>query len=173
MNNKLYMILLMVPTLIYAANGEHGAAQYDIVPRTINFFIFVGILYYLIAEPIKNFFVGRKTGIADRLNSIQEKLKASHKEKEEAKELITKAKIKAKNIIETSQEEIEIIKSRILSDLDSELETIKKGFEDQIQIERRKMTRNVISEILDEIFKKDLISLEKDQMLDIVMKKVA
>ncbi|MDX1809497.1 MAG: F0F1 ATP synthase subunit B [Sulfurospirillaceae bacterium] len=173
MKNKLYIVLLTVPTVIFAATGESGGAEYDIIPRAINFFIFAGILYYLIAEPIKNFFVGRKTAIADRLNSIQEKLKESNKEKEEAKELITKAKVQAKNIVETTKEEIEIVKSKIFSDLEMELEIMKKGFEDQIQIERRKMTREVISEILDEMFKADSISLEKDKMLDIVMKKVA
>lgn len=173
MNKKLYMILLIAPTVIFAATAENGAHEYDIIPRAINFFIFAGILYYLIAEPIRSFFVGRKTSIADRLNSIQEKLKESNKEKEDAKELVAKAKVQAKNLLETNQEEIEILKSKILADLDAEIEIIQKGLEDQMQIEKRKMTREVISEVLDEMFSKDMASLQKDKMLDIVMKKVA
>lgn len=173
MNKILYMILLMAPTIIFAAAGESGAHEYDIIPRAINFFIFAGILYYLIAEPLRSFFTARKNSIADRLNSIQVKLKESHKEKEDAKELVVKAKVQAKNLLETNQEEIEILKSKILADLNTEIGILQKGLEDQMQIEKRKMTREVISEVLDEIFSKDLASLQKDKMLDIVMKKVA
>ena len=57
---------------------------YDIVPRTINFIIFAAILYYLIANPVKNAYKGRIEGIAARLDNIEQKLKESKAKKDDA-----------------------------------------------------------------------------------------
>jgi len=173
MKKILYITLLILPVFLFAAGEQEASKGTDIIPRTINFLIFAAILYYLFANQVKDFFTGRRSGIADRLNSIQEKLKESSREKAEAKELIAKAKIEAKTILETSRNETQIIKAKILENLKMDMENLEKGFEDQISIERRKMTRAVISDILDDVFAKDSLSLEKDELLNIVMKKVA
>jgi len=171
---KIYMILFLVlPVFLFGSTtdaAEHGT---DIIPRTINFIIFAGIIYYLAAKPIKDFFEGRRNSIANQLDSIQEKLKASKKEKENARELIAKAEVTAKEMIETTKQEIELQKTKILEDLKNELENFDKSFDDHCEIEKRKMTREVISEILDEVFAKGNLALKKDELLDIVLKKVA
>ena len=169
----LYISLLTLPIFLFASGAEGVDKGTDIVPRTINFLIFAAILYYLAANQIKDFFVGRKAGIADRLDSIQKKLKESAREKAEAKELIDRAKVEAKEILEISKEETQILKAKILENLELDMENLEKGYEDQISIERRKMTRSVISEVLDDVFAKGSLSLEKDELLNIVMKKVA
>jgi len=173
MKKLIYILLLILPVFLFAESAQEASKGTDIIPRTINFLIFAGILYYLAANQIKDFFVGRKTGIADRLNSIQEKLKESSREKAEAKELIQKAKAEAKEILEISKNETQILKAKILENLELDMENLEKGYEDQISIERRKMTRAAISEVLDDVFAKDSLSLEKDELLNIVMKKVA
>ena len=173
MKKTLYMLFLILPVFVFAAGGEEASKGTDIIPRTINFLIFAGILYYLAANQIKDFFTSRRRSIADRLNSIQEKLKQSAKDKAQAKELIEKAKVEAKSILETSKNETQILKAKILENLQMDIQNLEKGYEDQISIERRKMTRAAISEVLDEVFAKDSLSLEKDELLNIVMKKVA
>ncbi len=173
MKKLFYILLLILPALVYASGSGEGAESTDIIPRTINFLIFAAILYYFIANPIKDFFSGRKKSIADRLNSIQEKLKESNNQKVQAKELIEKAKIEAETIMETSKNETEILKAKILENHKMDIENLEKGFEDQTSIEQRKMRRTVISEILDEVFSEDSLLLKKDELLDIVMKKVA
>ena len=171
---KIILFLMLILPVVIFASGESGAEHgTDIIPRTINFVIFAGIIYYLAAKPIKDFFVGRSSSIADQLNSIQEKLKASNKEKEDAKELVAKAKVSAKSIIETTQQEIELQKAKISEDLKVELGNMDKSFDDHCEIEKRKMTREVITEILDVVFEEGNLSLEKDELLNIVMKKVA
>ncbi len=171
---KIILFLMLILPVVIFASGENGAEHgTDIIPRTINFVIFAGIIFYLAAKPIKDFFVGRSSSIADQLNSIQEKLKASNKEKEDAKELVVKAKVSAKSIIETTQQEIELQKAKISEDLKAELGNMDKSFDDHCEIEKRKMTREVITEILDVVFEEGNLSLEKDELLNIVMKKVA
>ncbi len=173
MKKLLYLLFLILPVAIFAA-GENGASEgTDIIPRTINFLIFAAILYYLAANPIKDFFTGRRSSIADRLNSIQEKLKESAQEKSDAKALVAQAKNEAKKILEDSKNETEILKTKIFENLELDLENLQRGFEDQTSIEKRKMTRVAISEILDDVFAQDSLSLEKDELLNIVMKKVA
>ncbi|MCF6173615.1 MAG: F0F1 ATP synthase subunit B [Campylobacteraceae bacterium] len=169
---KYYVILLLVIPAILLGS-QSGEQATDIIPRTINFIIFAAILYYLAAKPIKDFFVGRSNSIADKLNLIQEKLKATNREKEEAKEQIAKAKISAKSIFETINQEIELQKTKIQEDLEQEINNLDKSFKDHQDIEKRKMTRKVISEVLDVVFEEDNLSLKKDELLNIVMKKVA
>ncbi len=173
MKKLLYILLLILPAFVYASGGSEGAESTDIIPRTVNFLIFAAILYYFVANPVKDFFNGRKNSIADRLNSIQEKLKESSNQKNRAKELIEKAKIEAISIMEVSKNETEILKAKILENHKMDIENLEKSFDDQISIERRKMTRAVISEVLDDVFAKDSSLLKKDELLDIVMKKVA
>ena len=173
MKKLLYILILILPVFVYASGASEGSEGTDIIPRTVNFLIFAAILYYFIANPIKDFFTGRKNSIAGRLSAIQEKLKESSNQKNEAKELIEKAKIEAKSIMEVSKNETEILKAKILENHKMDIENLEKSFDDQTSIEQRKMTRTVISEVLDEVFAKDSLLLKKDELLDIVMKKVA
>ncbi|OQX77833.1 MAG: F0F1 ATP synthase subunit B [Epsilonproteobacteria bacterium 4484_65] len=87
--------LLMVPAMLLASGHADGEAtryfaqtgrETDFWPRVVNFTIFASLLYYLIASPIKNFFVGRKEGIAGQLKEIEDKLQAAKDEITEANE---------------------------------------------------------------------------------------
>ena len=71
--------------------------NYDIVQRTVNFIIFAGILWYLLADKIKAFFADRTLSIQAELDKVQDTLKASQdkvsrctKKLEEAKNLLLK-----------------------------------------------------------------------------------
>ncbi len=89
MKYLLVIIAVFLP-IVLLANGDSGhyealtGRETDYIPRIFNFTIFVGILYYLLANPIKNFFKGRKEGIANQLKEIEAKLQASKDEKKEA-----------------------------------------------------------------------------------------
>ncbi len=173
MKKKYIILLFILPAILFASSTQSAEHSTDIVPRTINFIIFAAIIYYLAAKPIKDFFVGRSTSIADKLNLIQEKLKTTHKHREEAKQLVQKAKLKAKNILKITNEEIELQKIKIQKDMEQENEYLDKAFEDFTNIEKRKMTREVISEVLDVVFEDGNLSLKKDELLNVVLKKVA
>ena len=62
--------MILAPVLLLASSAQ-GSGVTDIIPRTINFLIFAAILYYLIAQPAKEFYLSRKGDIANRLDSIQ------------------------------------------------------------------------------------------------------
>ena len=157
-----YLPLLLLPAAAFASGG--GSGEYDILPRAINFAIFAGILYYLIAEPAKTFYNDRLNGIAERLESIQQKLKESKAKKEEAVNKVEEAKANAKALVQTAQREAEILSEKLAADLRVELENLDKSHNESVEIERRRMTRSVVTEVLDEMFESDAISIERDEL---------
>ncbi len=168
-----YILILLAPALLLANSGGGEQGSTDIVPRAINFIIFASILYYLLADLIKNAYKGRISGIADRLNSIQVKVKESISAKQNAQAQVEEAKASALVLIETAKKEAQLLSSKVVSDTDAELENLEKGFKEKTIIERRRMTRDVVVGVLDEMFKQDSISIDKEELVQIVMKKVA
>jgi F-type H+-transporting ATPase subunit b len=166
-----YLILFIIPVLALANSGSE--ADMDIFQRSVNFLLFVGLLYYLLANSIKNFFKNRKKSIADKLSAIQEKLKESKKQKSEALEKVEEAKTTAKALLVTSEKENKIILAKISSDLVLEMKNLEKANQDQMDIERRKMMRSVVSETLSELFSEESIVIDKEKFINILLKKVA
>ena len=165
-----YILLLLSPVLLLASSG---GGETDIVPRAINFIIFASIMYYLLADHVKNAYKGRIAGIADRLNSIQVKVKESVTAKEAAQAKVEEAKANALALVETSRKEAQLLCVKVTNDTDVELQNLEKGFKEKTQIEKRRMTRTVVANALDEMFDKDSISIDKEELVKIVMKKVA
>ena len=165
-----YILLLLSPALLLASGGS---GETDIVPRAINFIIFASIMYYLLADHVKNAYKGRIAGIADRLNSIQVKVKESVSAKEAAQAKVEEAKANALVLVETSKKEAQLLSVKVANDADVELQNLEKGFKEKTQIEKRRMARGVVANVLDEMFDKDSISIDKEELVKIVMKKVA
>ena len=170
---KLRYLLLMITPALLLASGGGGTGETDIIPRTINFMIFAAILFYLLAEPAKQFYLGRKAGIADKLDSIQEKLKESNGAKEAAQRKVEEAKANAKSLIETSKKEAQLLADKIAKETEFELQNLDKAFTEKTEIERRKMARDVVNGVLDQMFAGEAIALDKEELVNIVMKKVA
>jgi len=167
-----YILLFLAPALLLA-NGGDSEGGTDIIPRAVNFIIFAAILYYLLADHVKAAYKGRIAGIADKLNSIQVKVKESISAKETAQAKVEEAKINAKTLIETSKKEAQLLSEKVAKDTELEISNLEKGFQDKTQIEKRRMTRDVVSSVLDEMFENDSVSLDKEELVKIVMKKVA
>lgn len=165
------MLFLLAPAVLLASGGENGGT--DIIARSIHFVIFAAILYYLVAEPAKDFYKNRIKGIADRLNSIQIKVNDSLRAKEKAIARVDEAKVSAKSVIETAKVEAIQLEKKIVNDSALEIQNLEKSFQEKIEIERRKMTRKVIKDLLEEVFNENTISLDKDELIKIVLKKVA
>ena len=170
MNIK-FILLLVAPILAFGAGN--GSGEYDIVPRVINFVIFFSILYYLIAKPIKAAYNGRINSIANRLNAIQEKLKASNAKKEEAAKRVENAKVMASDLADAIKKEIEIMLAKIEKDTQNEIAILEKSYEEQKEFEERKLVRAAVSEVLDELFESDAMKIDQNELINLIMKKVS
>ena len=167
-----YLLLLLAPIALFASGGESGGST-DILPRTINFLICAAIMYYYVADSAKQWYVGRKNNIATQLDSIQIKLKESNSKKEVALAKVEEAKANARALVETAKKEATLLSEKVAQDADAEIESLERAFDDRIAIERRKMQRAIVCEILDEMFKEGSITLDNDEIVKIVNKKVA
>lgn len=166
-----YFLLILAPVIVLGSDAAKSGT--DIVPRAINFLIFASILYYLVADAAKDFYFGRKNAIATKLDSIQMKLKESNSKKEAALQKVEEAKASVRTLIETAKKEAVILSDKIAADTEQEIENLEKALHDKVSIEERKMQRNVVNEVLDDLFKEGSIALDHNEMVKIINKKVA
>jgi len=175
------LALWAIPAIVLASGGHSEESRYlaqtgretDFIPRIFNFLIFAGIAYYLLANPIKNFFVGRQKGIADQLKEIEARLQASKEEKKEAEAKIEESKKKAEEIIETAGKEAEILSARIAENSDNELRILEKQYEEKATLEERRVIREAIKDVLSSNINNDDIPLDEKKIVNLLDKKVA
>ncbi len=164
------LVSAFLPSALFASSG---GTDYDIVPRTINFLIFAAILVYLLKNPAKNFYNGRISRIATRLDDIQKRVLESKNKKLELLKSIENAKKESEEAIELAQKEASIIANKIKEDTKAELLLLERYFEEQKDYERRKMQKEVIASILNQMFENKENELSQDAILDIMLKKVS
>ncbi|MRJ02801.1 MAG: F0F1 ATP synthase subunit B [Epsilonproteobacteria bacterium] len=165
--------LLSITLLASTAMASEGGGGTDFIPRTVNFLIFAAILYYLVAEPVKNFFKNRSEKIAKLLEEVQTKLKEARLEKERAEQELEKAQAFTKEIQQITEKEIEVIVKHIKEQIQEELEVLEKSFQENRELERRKRIRQITQEVLERLFEDKDLNLDKSKFVTLIVKKVA
>jgi len=166
--------MVMIAAVTFAS--EHAPAadvETDIVQRTVNFLIFAGIVYYLIADPVKAFFTGRTKEIAAELEKVQERLKESKAAKEAANAKIEEAKKLADEIMVSCKKENVVINEKMAAQLETDLNNLEKQQEDIMGLEKRQMVRDLVEEVLADALNQDETVLDKNAFAEIISKKVA
>lgn len=171
MKRILLLAIAMVPVALVASEGAE--TNYDIVQRTVNFIIFVAILWYLIADKVKAYFANRTLGIQAELDKVQDSLKASKDRVTDAQKKLDDAKKIAAEIIEAAKSDVDNIKQKVSLAIDSDIANLNKNLEEMIKVEISKAKKQVVLEILEELLKSDNIKLSQDELVSIVLKKVA
>ena len=169
--SRILVLILMVST--YALASEAGQGSTDIVQRTVNFLLFAGLVWYLVGEPVKNYFASRSQSIADDLKKVQEKLNESVVLKKEALAKISEAEKFAEDLAVTSKKENKIINDNIMNQCDGELEALQKQHNSLKDFEQRKMVRGVVENIVGETLSQSSESFDKEAMANVILKKVA
>jgi F-type H+-transporting ATPase subunit b len=170
---KIIIALGLVSVTLFA--GEHQMAHTamsdtDFIPRVINFVIFAGILWYLLADKVKTFYAERSNKIADSFAEVEAKLKDSKAQKEALQKEVEETHKKAEEIIATAKKEAEILKENILENAKNEIAMLNKQFEEQKAYEESKMKKEVVEAYLNNLAKD--IHLSSEEVANIVTKKV-
>jgi F-type H+-transporting ATPase subunit b len=182
MKKIILLSLLVVPAILLAnghADGEttryfiQTGRENDFWPRVVNFTIFAALLYYLVANPIRDFFKGRSVGIATQLSEIEEKLQAAKDEKKEALVRLDASEKKAEEILVDAKAEAVILAEKIATANQNELALLEKQLEEKMTLDERKSAREAIDEVLSENITTDDINLDEKKVVDIISKKVA
>jgi len=174
--------LLVVPAILIASGHADGETtryfaqtgrESDFFPRIVNFTIFAALLYYLAANPIKNFFKDRKEGIAAQLKEIEEKLQAAKDEKKEAQARLDESSKKADQIIADAKKEAVILSGKISESNANDLENMTKSLVEKMALDEKKSAREAIDEVLSGNITNDDITINEKKVVDIIVKKVA
>ena len=181
MKKIVLLSLLMVPAILLASGGDAESSRYfaqtgretDFWPRVVNFTIFAALLYYLLANPIKNFFKGRSEGIAAQLNEIEKKLQAAKDEKKEAQNRLDESEKRAEEILTDAKAEAILLAEKIATTNQNDLAILDKQLEEKMSLEERKSAREAIDEILSDNITADDIMLDEAKVVEIISKKVA
>lgn len=155
-------------SLIFASAVD--ISKTDIVERSINFIIFIAILWYLLAGKLKAFFGARREKIAQRLSEVQEKLKIAKNNKEQALRKLEEAKEQASQILANAKKEAYLIAQKIEEQSSVDIEIMRKNSEILMEFEQRKMEKEVVDEVLQEVFAQS--KLNTTEYVNILEKKV-
>lgn len=169
---KILITVLMLSAYLFGSDAAHEGST-DIIQRTVNFLIFAGILYYLLAEPLKNYFTGRSANIASELEKVQERLRESKRLKEAAEHKIDDANRFAHDLSEITKKECKLLNDKIIAQTEIDVEIAQKHNNVLMDLEKRKMIRDVVGEVMGDVLRASDTAMGKDAMTDILKKKVA
>ena len=170
MKRMLLLGLALVPVALFA---NEGAVETDIVQRTVNFIIFAGILWYILADKIKAFFAERSLSIQAELDKVQDTLKASQEKVKDAQKKLEEAKKLAIEIVEGAKADIDSVKQKVATAVDSDIANLNKNLDEMMKVEISKAKKEVVTEVLEELLSSENIKLTQQELANIVLKKVA
>lgn len=172
MKRFLFALFVAVPVALFASDA-HANVETDILERTVNFLIFVAILYYLLADKLKTFFANRTNEIQTELDKVQEMLKASEQKITDAKLEVENAKKVAEELVLTAKNDTDSIKKKIEQSVEQEISHLEKILDDKMSLEIRKVKREVVEKILNQLLSNENIALSQNELANIILKKVA
>ncbi|MBD3840383.1 MAG: F0F1 ATP synthase subunit B [Campylobacterales bacterium] len=172
MKKILLMFCMAVPAALFGSDA-HANVQTDILERTVNFLIFIAILYYLLADKLKSFFSGRTKSIQSELDKVQEMLKASEKKVEDAKLEVENAKKVAEELVASARNDVASIKKKVEDAVDHEIAFLNKSLDEKMALEVKKVKREVVEEILNQLLSNENIAMSQNDLANIILKKVA
>ena len=165
----LFSFLLFVPLALFAS----GDVETDIKERTVNFVIFAAIVYYLLADKLKEIFTNRTKSIQLKLDEVQSALEESENKVHDAKVKLDNAKQLALELVKDAQLDISDIKNRIETSCKKDIAYLEKSFNEKIELERKKANKETINEVLIELFNDGNITMSQENLSKVILKKVA
>ena len=178
----LFIFLISISIAFAAAEGEGGKDSkewIDLGKKTFDFIVLVGLLYWLLAAQIKEFFSGRRVEIKKNLEESVEKKAEAEKKYREYSEKIDKASveidgifemIKAQGITEKQKiiEDAEKAAKKMKEDAHTRIEQELKGASDQLKAQAVQLS----VQMAEEIIKRSITAQDHEAMVEEYMNKV-
>ena len=181
----LFIFLISISIAFAAAEGEggHDSKEWiDLGKKTFDFVVLVGLLYWLLAAQIKEFFSGRRAEIKKTLEESVEKKAEAEKKYREYSEKIDKASVEIDGIVEMIKVQGITEKQKIIEDAEKAAKKMKedaharieqelKGASDQLKAQAVQLSVQMAEEILRRsITAQDHEAMVKEYMDKVVIK---
>ena len=178
----LFIFLILIGIAFAAAEGEggHDSKEWiDLGKKTFDFVVLVGLLYWLLAAQIKEFFSGRRAEIKKTLEESVEKKAEAEKKYREYSEKIDKASVEIDGIVEMIKAQGITEKQKIIEDAEKAAKKMKedaharieqelKGASDQLKAQAVQLSVQMAEEIL----KRSITEQDHETMVKEYMDKV-
>tara|TARA_A100001037_G_scaffold251361_1_gene234811 strand:- start:7060 stop:7809 length:750 start_codon:yes stop_codon:yes gene_type:complete len=146
----LFFFLCSVAFSEAASDGHHKAFNLnEEIFKFVNTLIVVGILYKLLAKPLKNFFHERREGIRKALEDSEKARVEAEKQLEEQRSKVADLEAELNNVRVEGEKELEKIKTRLEEDSETQAKRLLDQASNSIELEMNK----ALSEIQDEASK--------------------
>jgi len=119
-------VCLMTAACAWASAEGHEAPNWkNLVLRTINFALFVGVIWYVAGKKIANTFTGRKLSIENQLADLEERKDSSQKRLADVERSIANLESEKAKILEDYRAQGESLKASIIAAAEAQAERIK------------------------------------------------
>ena len=178
----LFIFLISISIAFAAAEGEgsHDSKEWiDLGKKTFDFIVLVGLLYWLLAAQIKEFFSGRRVEIKKTLEESVEKKAEAEKKYREYSEKLDKASVEIDDIFEMIKAQGITEKQKIIEDAEKAAKKMKedahtrieqelKGASDQLKAQAVQLS----VQMAEEIIKRSITAQDHEAMVEEYMNKV-
>lgn len=178
----LFIFIISISIAFAAAEGEggHDSKEWiDLGKKTFDFIVLVGLLYWLLAAQIKEFFSGRRAEIKKTIEESVEKKVEAEKKYREYSEKIDKASVEIDGIFEMIKSQGITEKQKIIEDAEKAAKKMKedartrieqelKGASDQLKAQAVQLSVQIAEEIL----KRSITAQDHEVMVKEYMDKV-
>ncbi|HON59181.1 MAG TPA: ATP synthase F0 subunit B [Smithella sp.] len=174
--------LVFVGIALASGEGEggHSAEKWiDLGKKTFNFVVLIGLLYWLLAAKIKDFFVGRRAEIKESIEKAAERKAEAEKKFREYSEKLDKASMEIDNIFEMIKAQGVAEKQKIIEDAERTAKKMKEDAQARIEQETKKATDmlkaqavEISVQMAEEILKKNITQEDHAKMVKEYIDKV-
>jgi len=158
---------------------EHATLWFGWVQKTFNFVVLIGLLYWLAASKIKDFFVGRRAEIKENMEKAVERKSEAEKKYREYSEKLDKASSEIDGILEMIKAQGVTEKQKIIEDAEKTAKKMKEDAQARIEQEMKKATDELKTQAVDlsvkmaeEILRRSITQDDHESMVKEYMDKV-
>ena len=147
----LFVLLISIGIAFAEAEGEGGgsALWFGLFKKTFNFVVLIGLLYWLLASKMKDFFAGRRVEIKESLEKSVEKKAEAEKKYREYSEKLDKAALEIDGIFEMIKAQGVTEKQKIIEDAERTAKKMKEDASARIEQEMKKATEQLKSQAVE------------------------
>ncbi|KQC07742.1 MAG: hypothetical protein APR62_00365 [Smithella sp. SDB] len=177
------VVLLVMAGVAFASGeaegGHEGNKWVDFAKKTFDFVVLIGLLYWLLAAKMKEFFTGRRAEIKETLEkSVEKKAEAENKYREYSEKL-DKASLEIDGIFEMIKAQGVTEKQKIIEDAERTAKKMKEDAQARIEQELKKASDQLkvqavqaSVQMAEEILKRSITAQDHETMVKEYMEKV-
>jgi len=175
------LIVLFSVCMVYASGGGEGEGSLwkGFAFKTLNAVIIIGLLAWMLAPKIKDFFAGRRQEIKESLETTAVQKADAEKQYREYAEKIDKASLEIDGIFDMIKAQGVVEKQKIIEDANKVAQKMKEDAQARLEQELKKASGQLRSEAValsvqmaEEILRKNITAQDHETMVKEYMDKV-